>query len=583
MMRTVAEYELLEGADALTKAERALIAAVRAGQDCALSTTRPDTATDANTIRADLLALLITGGKEGDNLDPVGVTLVGGYITGTLTLTHRRAVGDTGLFKCHFESTPEMRGAKFTTLGLSGSHLPALAAQGINVEQSLFLRKARVTGTIHLNRAKIGGQLDCVEAELTASEGHALNAQGINVEQSLFLRKARVTGTIDLNSAKIGGQLDFEGAELTVPTGHALNAQGINVAQDLFLRGAMVTGSIVLGGAKIGGQMDCRGATFDGKGGNALNLQRATVIEALVWQRVTVTAGVVSLAAATVGDLCDDLTSWPKAHDPSLPSPQPKLDLDGFTYTRLIATTTRAKDRLPWLAAGSYWEGNFTPQPYTQLAKVLREIGHDREARVVLIERERRLAEHERLSQYRKRNGKYLFPLEKPLKDIAFILQWLWDIAFRWAIGYGYQPWRAAIALITLIALSSVTAQRAWDEGSFAPNSDVILMSQSWVDLTAQDCQPTSVGCTQNPAKDWSAKYASGMDWDSFYAVAYGVDLVLPLIDLGQNAAWAPSKDRGPWGLFLWWGRWVAVIFGWLFSALGAAALTGIMQRNRES
>ncbi len=60
MLRSVKDYED-EGK--LTAAERALIAAVRAGEDCTLSTTRPDTATDANTIRADLLAVLITGGR----------------------------------------------------------------------------------------------------------------------------------------------------------------------------------------------------------------------------------------------------------------------------------------------------------------------------------------------------------------------------------------------------------------------------------------------------------------------------------------------------------------------------------------
>ena len=336
MLTSVKAYED-EGK--LSAAERALIAAVRAGKDCDLSDTRPDTATDANTIRADLLALLITGGSDSCGLLPFGVALVGAYITITLTLTQRRAVGVTGLFDCHFDSAPELRGAKFTVLGLDGSRLPALSAQGIEVAQSLFLRGARVTGTTFLNSAKIGGNLEC------------------------------------------------DGAILTAQAGDALNAQSINVAQGLFLRNYEVTGWVRLSGAKIGGYLDCEGATFDGKSGDALTLQRASVGAALVWRNVTVTSGMVMLAAATVGDLWDDVASWPRAHGPSLPKPQPQLHLDGFAYTRLFDTTTRAKDRLPWLAAGSYWQGQFTPQPYTQLAKVLREMGHDREARIVLMER----------------------------------------------------------------------------------------------------------------------------------------------------------------------------------------------------
>lgn len=467
MLRSVKDYED-EGK--LTTAERALITAVRAGQDCALSTTRPDMATDANTIRADLLALLIIGGKDGDDLHPVGVTLVGGYISGTLTLTHRLAVGETGLFNCHFDSAPEMRGATFTVLGLDGSRLPAL------------------------------------------------------------------------------------------------NAQGINVAQDLFLSGAKVTGTTRLISAKIGGQLNCQGATFDGKGGNALNLQRAEVGAALVWLDVTVTSGIVGLAATTVGDLWDDVTSWPKAHDPSLPSPQPKLILDGFTYTRLIATTTRAKDRLPWLAAGSYWEGQFTPQPYTQLAKVLREIGLAHEADIVEIERRRRIAIEAR------RNRSWL---TKPFG-------WALDALLRWFVGYGYAGYRAGIWLVLLIFVAWGFAWMTWEEGSFAPNSDVILVSRGWIEVTAKDCAPFVGPCVPNPAEVWSAKHAVGMDWDSFHSIGYALDLVLPLVDLGQTNAWAPSKDRGTWGWVLWWARWPLVIIGWVLASFAAAVLVGIAQRSRD-
>ena len=86
--------------------------------------------------------------------------------------------------------------------------------------------------------------------------------------------------------------------------------------------------------------------------------------------------------------------------------------------------------------------------------------------------------------------------------------------------------------------------------------------------------------CLPNPAATWSAKNAPGMDWDSFNAIAYAADLVVPLIDLGQTSAWAPSKDRGWWGTFMWWGRWLFIIAGWVVASRGLAAVTGFVQKN---
>lgn len=267
-MRTVADYESLMGADALTPAEKKLIAAVRAGQPCGLQAdvkTVPEADDNpAHTIRADLLALLITGGTPECGLSPFGVDLLGAYITGELRLTHLRAVGDTVLLYCRFAEKPNLRSAHFQTLNLTGSHLPGLMAQG---------------------------------AELGAS---------------LFLRAVTATGTVDVNAAKIGGQLV------------------------------------------------CEGATLNGAGKMALNAQRARVTEALVWQGVTVKSGHVSLAAAHVGDLWDDVGNWPD-----------DLYLDGFTFDRFFGadTATAAKDRLPWLKKGSFPKGTFTPNPIPTLPK----------------------------------------------------------------------------------------------------------------------------------------------------------------------------------------------------------------------
>ncbi len=93
-----------------------------------------------------------------------------------------------------------------------------------------------------------------------------------------------------------------------------------------------------------------------------------------------------------------------------------------------------------------------------------------------------------------------------------------------------------------------------------------------------------------NPAKVWSDKYmlapdgtptlTAGRDYETFNAVAYAVDLVVPIVSLGQEAAWAPSTTRGPWGWWLWGARWWLVALGWIVTAIGAAAVTGVIRRD---
>ncbi|MFV1480983.1 MULTISPECIES: hypothetical protein [unclassified Phaeobacter] len=82
------------------------------------------------------------------------------------------------------------------------------------------------------------------------------------------------------------------------------------------------------------------------------------------------------------------------------------------------------------------------------------------------------------------------------------------------------------------------------------------------------------------PAGHWSETTIPGRDWESFSAIAYAADVVVPIIDFGQTEAWAPSTTRGPAGVILWWARWIFTLAGWIVTALGAAALTGIIRRE---
>lgn len=421
-----------------------------------------------------------------------------------------------------------------------------------------------------MNGAKIGGQLSCDKAIFDCANGTALNAESFYVGESLFLSGVKAKGTVAVNGAKIGLQLNCEGATIegTVTNGKcgtALQAQGVVVADSLFLSCVKATGTVNVNGAKIGGQLACVGATFDGAGGTALQAQRVKVTEALIWRGVTVKSGAVSLAAAHVGDLWDDVGNWPD-----------DLILDGFTYDRLFDsdTSTSARDRLPWLAKGSVFNGTFSPQPYTQQAKVLREMGHDRGARLVLLEREKLLARHQYADQ-KKEYDAALHGDQSSRADAGKI--WLsmmgargWASLTRRITGYGYAPQKALYWAFACVAVGTVVYFIGYAQGWMVPNSPIILTSADWATAYGADAI--------YPALKWQGQAAA--HYETFFAIPYALDVFLPVVDLGQHAAWTQTTATY-WGVGLRVFTWALQGAGYLITGLGLAAATGIIQKDR--
>jgi hypothetical protein len=153
-------------------------------------------------------------------------------------------------------------------------------------------------------------------------------------------------------------------------------------------------------------------------------------------------------------------------------------------------------------------------------------------------------------------------------------LHWCWDKLLSLTVGYGYKPQRSAYVLGALILIGGTLSQLAWDAGDFAPNSDVILDSNDWQPLaTAREAYP-------NPAQIWSNQNERGQDYATFNAVYYAIDIVVPIISIGQEAAWAPSTNRGAWGWWLWLANPILTLMGWIVTAIGAAAVTGVIRKD---
>ncbi|MEJ1997669.1 MAG: hypothetical protein P8X76_05820 [Maritimibacter sp.] len=371
-----------------------------------------------------------------------------------------------------------------------------------------------------------------------------------------------------VDGAWISGKLDISYCQISANTllGNSyferrLSASGTAFGANVSLSGSNLPAFHAVG-ARIDGQLSLEKISLRGGHDKTLFLQNARIGSGLFFRRVRACKGQLDLSAAQVARLVDDVDSWDQVE---------QLLLDGFTYTSLTgsSTFTDAERRLAWLAKADKSVSNFRPAPYTQLAKTLSAMGHANEARKVRVALEGKLWEHARDERRVELDGSVGAGMRSIGADLVNGVTWLWQQFLRLLIGYGYKPTRALWVLVVLIGALSVTAQKAWDEGDFAPSAGVILNSDAWAEA---DSAP-------NPAEAWGETPA-GKDWETFYPLTYAADVVIPIIELGQTAAWAPSTNRGPWGWHLWWARWVFTALGWIVTALGAAAISGIIRRE---
>lgn len=629
-----AQVVQLRDNDLLTPAELELLEAAQAGTTARIGLTVPNLKAPIVLIRAALLRYLILGGCADFKTQPSGITVNGAWIAGKLDLSFTHARGPIDFFNCHFAERPQMVQLQADGLAIVGcTMVDGINAARIQISGNLTLNGSRIDGKVSLSGSDIKGHLSCTQATLRHPQGSALKAQGMKVASSVLLEGTTASGQVSLLGAQIGGQLVAIGVAFHNPEGIALNAQSTQIRGDAFLRYAATDGEVSFMGAEINGVLDCTHATMRHAQGDVLNAQRLIVREGFIWRRLQDVVGRVDLTSAHVGDLWDDPESWAMCEG---------LSLSGFIYD-VLHGGINVPDRLAWLKMGAVSRREFYPQPYEQLAKLLRDTGHRSDARAIMVakEKEQRKASRARWRSERDWRGALLeashlpaevrweaiealkarrpgdphvarlallHPKDESALDVGeatlkmaqkqFRDEQRWhnlrvgwrntgsliaDKIFGFVVGYGHKPERSFYMLLALVFVGWLLADRSWEEGDFAPTAGPVLMSESWQTLATD---PN----IQNPAKVWSDKYmlapdgttvlTAGRDYETFNAVSYAVDLVVPIVSLGQEAAWAPSTTRGPWGWWLWWARWWLIALGWIVTAIGAAAVTGVIRRD---
>ena len=226
----------------------------------------------------------------------------------------------------------------------------------------------------------------------------------------------------------------------------------------------------------------------------------------------------MDLGCYKIDSLWDEKNSWPE---------KVKLFLHGLIYNEIDDRAPRdVKTRKEWLSR----QPKFTPQPYEQLAKVLRDGGHEIDAKKILIAKEN--ARFEELKWY---------------TIVPHALHWL-------LVGYGYRPWRALVFSLFIIFFGCFL----FDKG-YKANSIVLVKSS--------DHHP------------------------EFHALVYSLDVFLPVIDLHQVNYWLPDASKDfrlnisektsilISGKALCWYVWIEILAGWILTTLFVVSLTGLVRK----
>lgn len=490
----------------------------------------PDEDDEAPALRADLVRLILLGGPGAPRLHDKGLRLRGARLTGVLDLQGCDCLHDMTFSDCRIDDAMNLVNAHLRGLHFSGTVLAGLAADNASFSGSLYLRDGTVSlGEIGLAGVRLGGDLQICGAEIHSLGQDALFAPALKVGGSVFL-----------------GNYPYTDSETTLVAQGMLFLSSAHVEHDLFISNTAITLTESALGRPVFGAIEEHGPDI------ALSLARARIGGILYLRGNQISRGIVSLAGAEAARLSDE---------PTGPGASYPIRLDGFRYhdfSRHADISVQA--RLAWLARRP--EGmRFTTQPYVHLANVLTRIGHHEEARTVLMHKERLLhAENRRRLMASRGQG------------LGWAGAWAKDALLRLTIGYGYRPLRALVMAAVMILALGWFFDRCWRAGDMVPNSAPVLTSAPWIEATRSH--------PENPGASWSSPGQAGQDWESFHAYAYAADLFIPLVSLGQEAGWSPSTSRSPWGRAGWWLRWVAEAVGWVVTALGAGAITGVIRRE---
>jgi hypothetical protein len=332
-------------------------------------------------------------------------------------------------------------------------------------------------GEVDLEGPTIGSDLDCTGGHFAGTVNQrALSASGAVIKGDVFLGQEFVAqGEVDLEGTSIGSNLECDGGQFHGGAkSPALEATGANIQGSVLLdrsfdskEGFLAEGRVVFANATIGGDLDCEGARLASKGDSTAFDAQGAKIDGSAYIRSNISLkGDVKFTFATVardirwtcvrdarldlqhgkaGSILMDLTNSPSTGD---------VRIDGFVYDQIDElSSANSANPLRWI--GLQPHDTFLPQRFEQLYSVLRKMGFQEDAMRVMITKNQEAGDIA-LAEASNATGKDLTK-KRYLKVLADLLTGAWDISwyklFGNFIGYGYTPWHALYASLSIVGI----------------------------------------------------------------------------------------------------------------------------------
>ncbi|MEU6314695.1 hypothetical protein [Streptomyces sp. NPDC047014] len=523
-------------------------------------------AAGARTVRAVVVAALL----RGDTAATATITAPGGgaralrlrgaLVTGRLDLSGGGVAPEVlriHFEDCVFDAPLVCSDAALPGLVLRDCRIPAVDADRIRVQGPLELRGCVVPGGVRMERARAETDVLLTGNVLgPGPDGQALAGAGLTAAGLLDLAGTRTSGVVSLAGARLTGPVRLDDAEVRVPGADALVLDRSVLGDRLLARRLVVEGGLRMFNADVAGSVQLTGARLTHPAGIALGASGATVRGA-VWCSAPFTAsGEVRLTGAELRTRLD-LTGARLGHPGGLPA----LRLDRMAASDVALrglhvscgsvsaagihvrdTLDLRVDRVDELDLAQGTAGVLLDDPDHWPARTGLAGLTYRSLHPVLPAADRlawlaRDPSGEAATQPYAQLAQHYTALGRPLdaRRVRYAAQrrhraglsgaarW-WEGVLQVTVGYGFRPWRALGWLAALVVLGTVVFGNV---------------------------PPTALEPEKAPR---------------FQAAAYTLDLLLPLVSLGQDSAFQPV------GATQWFG-YALVGVGWVLASAVALGL----------
>jgi len=326
-------------------------------------------------------------------IDPQGIKVLGAKIVGKLNLSGVKVPFRLTLRRCLILELMDLTDAELPSLDLNGSYTGPIRAHNIDVANTVRLGLGfHARGIVVLENAKLG--------EIAALEGHfqwapepgdpyqsrkvALNLESTKIRGNVYLNYGFEShGGVELHHATIGGDLYGVSGHLINPGNIALDASNADIGGSVVLAG--LTGAVAQQETVKGGFVQVDGvANFDsahvssnfsvdqvkfmgsGDKPHGLLAPGMVVKNAFVWGDVKLENGAqLDLSGASTQYFLMS-RNWPAPGN---------LMIAGLTYSALGSLPGTPPWDVHTYLTFLRLQPSFSPQPYHELARSLRENG----------------------------------------------------------------------------------------------------------------------------------------------------------------------------------------------------------------